>query len=106
MVVRMIWLLRRKCSEASCNCLTMSPAVLTEAVFEATFCFPNVDYKGDIENHVLDNIKSRRASYMRINTVGFTGEMNIAFDRALAVIVAERISNMAESTQYPSLHFP
>ena len=30
---------------------------------------------------------------MRINTVGFTGGMNIAFDRALAVIVAERRPN-------------
>ena len=38
----------------------MSPAVLIEAVFEATDCFPQciVDYKGDIENHVLDNIES------------------------------------------------
>ena len=38
----------------------MSPAVLIEAVFEATFCFPQciVDYKGDIENHVLNNIES------------------------------------------------
>ena len=34
-------------------------AVLIEAVFEAT-CFPQciVDYKGDIENHVLDNTES------------------------------------------------
>ena len=34
-------------------------AVLIEAVFEAT-CFPQciVYYKGDIENHVLDNIES------------------------------------------------
>ena len=30
---------------------------------------------------------------MRINTVGFTGGMNIAFDRVLAVIVAERRPN-------------
>ena len=30
---------------------------------------------------------------MRINTAGFNGGMNIAFDRALAVIVAERRPN-------------
>ena len=38
----------------------MSLAELIEAVFEATDCFPQciVDYKGDIENHVLDNTES------------------------------------------------